>query len=184
MFYLLFCIFREREKDGERDGKKHQYVVASSEPPYLVRNPGMCPDWELSQRSFGWQAGAQSIEPHQPGLFFYLSCSSLTPAPAQHTFCLSYSRHYVFPYCLLDSQALWGSPFKAVLSLIFFISFLPLKHICPMAYFLLALLYTSPISPLCPLPSSPHTSHLHHIVVCIHRLCIYVLWLISSLRNC
>ena len=72
MFYLLFCIFREREKDGERDGKKHQYVVASSEPPYLVRNPGMCPDWELSQRSFGWQAGAQSIEPHQPGrnIFF------------------------------------------------------------------------------------------------------------------
>ena len=26
--------------------------------------PGMCPDWE----SFGVQSGAQSTEPHQPGL--------------------------------------------------------------------------------------------------------------------
>ena len=35
----------------------------------LAHNPGMCPDWESSQRPFGSQAGAQSTEPHQPGLF-------------------------------------------------------------------------------------------------------------------
>ena len=27
----------------------------------------MCPDWELNRRPFGFQAGAQSTEPHQPG---------------------------------------------------------------------------------------------------------------------
>ena len=30
--------------------------------------PGMCPDWESNQRSFGSQASAQSTEAHQPGL--------------------------------------------------------------------------------------------------------------------
>ena len=34
----------------------------------LAHNPGMCPDWESNQRSFGPQAGALSTEPHQPGL--------------------------------------------------------------------------------------------------------------------
>ena len=39
-FYLL--VFREREKEGE----KHQCVVASYAPPTgdLTDNPGMCPD--------------------------------------------------------------------------------------------------------------------------------------------
>ena len=36
--------------------------------PNLACNPGMCPDWESNQLSFGSQAGAQSTEPHQPGL--------------------------------------------------------------------------------------------------------------------
>ena len=45
-------------------------MVASHRPSTgdLVRNPGMCPDWEWNQRPFGSQAGAQSAEPHQPGL--------------------------------------------------------------------------------------------------------------------
>ena len=34
----------------------------------LAYSPGMCPDWELNQRTFGSQAGAQSNERHQPGL--------------------------------------------------------------------------------------------------------------------
>ena len=29
----------------------------------LAHNPGMCPDWELNQWPFGFQAGAQSTEP-------------------------------------------------------------------------------------------------------------------------
>ena len=35
-------------------------------------NPGMCPDWELSQGPFSSQAGTQSTEPHQPGLYIVL----------------------------------------------------------------------------------------------------------------
>ena len=44
-------------------------MVASCVPPTgdLAPNPGMCPDWESNWRPFGSQAGAQSIEPHQPG---------------------------------------------------------------------------------------------------------------------
>ena len=35
----------------------------------LACNPVMCPDWELNQGPFGSQAGAQSMEPYQPGLY-------------------------------------------------------------------------------------------------------------------
>ena len=35
----------------------------------LAYNPGMCPDWELNPQTFSPQAGTQSIEPHQPGLY-------------------------------------------------------------------------------------------------------------------
>ena len=56
--------------EGEREGEKHQCVVASHTPPTgdLAHNPGMCPDWESNPRSFGSQAGTQSTEPHQPEL--------------------------------------------------------------------------------------------------------------------
>ena len=65
-FYLF--IFRERRREGERDGEKHQCVVVSHTPPTgdLTHNPGMCPDQESNQRPFGSQAYAQSTEPHQP----------------------------------------------------------------------------------------------------------------------
>ena len=63
---------------GEREGQKHQCVVASHVPPtgHLASNPAMCPDWELNCQPFGSQAHAQSTEPHQPGqilfLYYYL----------------------------------------------------------------------------------------------------------------
>ena len=55
IFYLL--IFRERGKEGEREGEKHQCVVASHTPPTgdLAHNAGMCPDWESNQQPFGSQ---------------------------------------------------------------------------------------------------------------------------------
>ena len=67
-FYLF--IFRERDREGEREGEKHQYMVASHAPPTggLAHNPGTCPDWESDRWPFGSQASAQSTEPHQPGL--------------------------------------------------------------------------------------------------------------------
>ena len=45
-------------------------MVASRVPPIgdLAHNPGMCPDWESNQQTFGLQTGAQSTEPHHPGL--------------------------------------------------------------------------------------------------------------------
>ena len=54
---FIYFIFRERGREGEREGEKHQCVVAShvASPGDLACNPGMCPDWELNQRPFGSQ---------------------------------------------------------------------------------------------------------------------------------
>ena len=51
--------------------QKPQCVVASHMLPtgYPAQNPGMCPDWESNWQPFDLQFGAQSTEPHQPGLF-------------------------------------------------------------------------------------------------------------------
>ena len=43
----------------------------------VAPNPGMCPDWELNQRPFSLQAGAQSTEPHQPGLHLLSNLAAL-----------------------------------------------------------------------------------------------------------
>ena len=83
-FYLF--IFRERGREGEREGEKHQCVVASWAPPPgdLACNPGMCPDRESNWPPFGSQAGIQSTEPHQPGQKspLYLSAWNATPQNA------------------------------------------------------------------------------------------------------
>ena len=41
-------IFRDSRREGEREGEKHQCVVASHMPPTRdpAHNPGMCPDWD------------------------------------------------------------------------------------------------------------------------------------------
>ena len=69
-FFLLF-IFRERGREGGREGEKYQRVVATHAPPTgdLACNTGMCPDWESNWQPFAMQSSAQSTEPHQPGLF-------------------------------------------------------------------------------------------------------------------
>ena len=68
IFYVF--IFRQKGRGKEREGEKHQCVVASRAPPTgdLACNPGMCPNWELNWRPFGLQASTQSFGPHQPGL--------------------------------------------------------------------------------------------------------------------
>ena len=67
-FNICVFIFRERGREGEREGEKHWCVVASRAPLIgdQACNPGMCPDWESNQRSFGLQASTWSTEPHQP----------------------------------------------------------------------------------------------------------------------
>ena len=44
-------IFREKGREGEREGEKRQCVVATCVPPTgdLAQNPAMFPDWELNQ---------------------------------------------------------------------------------------------------------------------------------------
>ena len=55
-FYLF--IFRDRGREGERDGEQHQCVFTSCTPHTgdLACNPGMYPDWESNQRPFGSQS--------------------------------------------------------------------------------------------------------------------------------
>ena len=59
LFSKILFIFRERGKDRDREGEKHQCVVASCTPPTgdLAYNPGMCPEWESNRQPFGSLAG-------------------------------------------------------------------------------------------------------------------------------
>ena len=48
VFFKILFIFREKGREGEREGEQHHCVVASHMPPAgdPACNPGMCPDWE------------------------------------------------------------------------------------------------------------------------------------------
>ena len=72
VFKDFICLLREGGREGEREGGKHQCVVASHGDPTgdLARNPGMCPDSELNWRLFDLQACAQFTELPQPGVGF------------------------------------------------------------------------------------------------------------------
>ena len=65
-------------KGREREGEKHQCVVASHDPPLLGTLPATqaC---ALTGNQTGdplvWQAGAQSTEPHQPGKHYFFLAS-------------------------------------------------------------------------------------------------------------
>ena len=61
-FYLFIYFFRKRGREVEREGEKHQCVVASYMPP--TGDLARIPDWELNQHPFSSQAVAQYIEPH------------------------------------------------------------------------------------------------------------------------
>ena len=71
-FLKRFYLFILERKGGRKRGREKSMCGCLSHAPYwgpdLDCNPGMCPDWELNQQPFGSQAGAQSTEPHQPGL--------------------------------------------------------------------------------------------------------------------
>ena len=72
-FKILLFIFRERGREGEREGEKHQCVVASHMAPTgdLAQNPGMCPAWRLNWQPFGSHPEL-SPELHQPGPVYIL----------------------------------------------------------------------------------------------------------------
>ena len=85
-FFLRFdlFIFRDRGREGEREGKKYQCMVASHTPSTgdLAHNSDMCPDWEWNWRPFGSQPVLNPLSYTSQGLilflnvnFFYLPCS-------------------------------------------------------------------------------------------------------------
>ena len=75
--FIYLSISRETGREREKEGEKHQCVVASHTPTRNPAcNPGTCPDWELNWRPFGSEASAQSTEPHQPGLNMFTSSNN------------------------------------------------------------------------------------------------------------
>ena len=74
-FKCYLFIFRERGREGEREGEKHwceretSVSCLLSDPWSLTRdwthNLGMCPDQESNQWPFSLQDNAQPMEPHQ-----------------------------------------------------------------------------------------------------------------------
>ena len=96
-FYFVFLkdfiyLFLQRGRKGEREEEKHQYVAASCASPIgdLARNLSVYPDWELNRWRFGSQAGAQSTEPHQPGLFLLFILTLLISPPKSLMYQLSF----------------------------------------------------------------------------------------------
>ena len=67
-FFFKILFFRER-REGKRESKKHQCVVASRTPPTrdLACSTGMCPD-QANWQPFGLWDAAQPTEPHRSGL--------------------------------------------------------------------------------------------------------------------
>ena len=85
-------MFRQRGREEEREGEKHQCMVAFLMPPTgnLARHPGMCPDWETNQ-------------PHDP----LVSRLALSPLSYRATFLkqlsvkgLKYKKYFMFTHTL------------------------------------------------------------------------------------
>ena len=75
-FYLFF---REKRREGEREGEKHQCVVASHTPPTgdLACNPGMCPDWESTHDPLVHRLALHPLSHTSQGWFMFLKAHSL-----------------------------------------------------------------------------------------------------------
>ena len=74
VFLKYLFIFRQRGREGERKGNINVWLPLPR--PLLGTWPttqACALDWELNWRPFGLQASSQSIEPHQPGLYFLIS---------------------------------------------------------------------------------------------------------------
>ena len=71
---LYLFIFRERGRKGEREGGKHQCVVASHMAPTgdLARNLSMHTDWESNQQPFGLQSTLNPLSYTSQGLIITL----------------------------------------------------------------------------------------------------------------
>ena len=92
-FYLF--IFRERGREGEREGEKYQCVVASHVAPTgdLAHNLDMCLDGELNQQLFGLPPMLNPLShTSQGGTMFFTNFFFI----AKHTH--RYTHTYLFNY--------------------------------------------------------------------------------------
>ena len=93
-FFFNLFIFREKEREGGRQGEKYQCVVASHMAPTgdLAHNPGMGPYWYSNPQPFGLQPTLNPLSyTSQVGLFFfklhftdYYSCPNFPPFSPIH----------------------------------------------------------------------------------------------------
>ena len=71
---IFIYLFLEKGREGEREGERHQCVVAfrTSRTGDLVRDPGICSRLGIEPATLWFSARTQSTELHQPGpkLFF------------------------------------------------------------------------------------------------------------------
>ena len=73
-FFDFIYLFLERGGGREKEEERNINVwlpLALAPTGDLACNPGMCPAWELNLWAFGSQAGTQSTEPHQPGVYWF-----------------------------------------------------------------------------------------------------------------
>ena len=62
-FVRILFIYREKGREGEREGEKHRSVASLTPTGDPAHNPDMWPYWELNQQPFSLQICVQSIEP-------------------------------------------------------------------------------------------------------------------------
>ena len=73
LFFLkILFIFRQRRREGEREGEKHECVVASCSPPTgdLAHSPDVCLDWELNRLPFGSRRLSLNSHPARAEVLF------------------------------------------------------------------------------------------------------------------
>ena len=82
LFFLRFYLFnfRERGREGEREGEKDQCVVASPTSPTgnLACNPGMCPHWELNHKPLVHRLALNPLNYTSQGTLAFLGCDSFS----------------------------------------------------------------------------------------------------------
>ena len=75
--YFYLFVFREKRREGEKEGEKHWWEIETSISCLLymlhpsgdwTHNPEMCRDQELNQQPFALWEGTHQTEPHWSGL--------------------------------------------------------------------------------------------------------------------
>ena len=106
-FKRFIYLFLEKGREGEREGEKHQCVVASRAPPTgdLSCYPGVCPDWESNLRPFVSQGGVPSTEPHKATNFLLLSQHAGPPVMNSSHFSKPEKNYISFVFKIIFSLA-------------------------------------------------------------------------------